>query len=166
MRVSVCVNHGGGLFLHARANIAHPRADTQKNFMEGDTKSHTADCELFLRSRSRFTFHGEEDSRGHHPSFVDGHALVPAGLIGAHGGHLEREVAQHAHPGVQTGVVAVPQPGEVEADGADHVAREDGAGAGGHRHVPPDRDGRRGLWVGGRGEGGQTQSLLWGGSKP
>lgn len=92
-----------------------------------------------------FTFHGEEDSLGRHPSLVDGDALVPAGLIGAHGGHLERKVGQHVHPGVQTGVVADPQPGEVEVNGADDVAREDSAGAGGHRDVTADCDGRRRL---------------------
>lgn len=115
-----------------------------------------------MHSHRRFTFHGEEDSFCRHPSLVDGDALVPAGLIGAHGGHLERKVGQHMHPGVQTGVVAGPQPGEVEVNGADDVAREDSAGAGGHRDVTADCDGRRRLC----GEEGRLNHHCHNGSKP
>lgn len=89
------------------------------------------------------TFHSEEDSLCRHSSFVDGNALVPAGLIWAHGGHLERKVAQHVHPGIQTGIVTGSEPGEVEVNGADNLAGENSAGAWGHRDVTPDCDGRR-----------------------
>lgn len=92
-----------------------------------------------------FTFYGEVDSLRRHSSFIHGDALVPAGLIRAHRGHLERQVGQHVHSRIHTGVVASSQPGEVEVDGADNVACEDGAGARGHRDVSLHCDGRRGL---------------------
>lgn len=99
-------------------------------------------CSRTVHPRS-ITFHGEEDSLCRHSSFVDGDALIPAGLIWADGGQLEGKVAQHPNPGIQAGIVTVSQPGEVEVDGADDVAREYSAGAGGHRDVTPDCDGRR-----------------------
>lgn len=91
------------------------------------------------------TFYGEVDSLRRHSSFIHGDALVPAGLIRAHRGHLKRQVGQHVHSRIRTCVVAPSQPGEVEADGADNVAREDGAGARGHRDVPLHCDGWRRL---------------------
>lgn len=92
-----------------------------------------------------FTFYGEVDSLRRRSSFIHGNALVPAGLIRAHRGQLKRQVGQHVHSRIGAGVVASSQPGEVKVDGADNVAREDGAGAGGHRDVPLHRDGWRRL---------------------
>lgn len=93
------------------------------------------------------TLYSEVEPLCSHPSLIYSVTFVPARMIRGYGGHLQRKVGEDVHAWVQTGVLASSQPGEVEADGANDVASEDGPGARGGSYVTLDCDGWRGLCV-------------------
>lgn len=82
------------------------------------------------------TLYSEVDLLRGRASFVGGDTLVPASLIGAHGGQLQRQVVQDVDLWTQAGVTASSQPGEIESNGADDVTAEDSSRARRGRHVP------------------------------